>query len=127
MAVGSWARHKEDSFVRIPVKLSPRRFVLHDAADVYYLESRGHDVLVRTARKTRLRSVQRLGQLEQTLQPHGFLRIHKSYVVNLDRVREVRMREGDDNDWELKLEPPVNVVLPIARSYVAKLRRALGL
>jgi DNA-binding LytR/AlgR family response regulator len=112
--------------VRIAVKVSPRRFVMLDADEIYYLESEGHDVLVRTARKTRQRSVRRLGDLEKALAPRGFLRIHRSFVVNVDRVREVRMQTGNDNDWELKLDPPVNAVLPVGRTYLARLRQALG-
>ena len=80
----------------------------------------------RFSSKTRLRSVRSLGDLEKALKSGGFLRVHKSFVVNLDRVREVRLRKGDDNDWELKLDPPVNVVLPVGRGYLAGLRRALG-
>ena len=112
--------------MRIAVKVSSRRFVMLDADEVYYLESDGHDTRVRTAAKTGLRSVRTLGELERALKPSGFLRIQKSLVVNLGRVREVHLREGDDNDWEVKLDPPVNAVLPVGRSYVAALRRALG-
>jgi DNA-binding LytR/AlgR family response regulator len=112
--------------MRIAVKVSNRRFVMLDIGEVYYFESEGHDVLVRTARKTRLRSVRSLGDLEKALKSGGFLRVHRSFVVNLNRVREVRLRKGDDNDWELKLDPPVNVVLPVGRGYLAGLRRALG-
>jgi DNA-binding LytR/AlgR family response regulator len=112
--------------MRIAIKVSNRRFVLLDVDEIYCLESEGHDTWVRTARKSRLRSVRSLGELEKTLKPYGFSRIHKSYLVNLDRVREVRLRKGDDNDWELKLDPPVNSVLPVGREHLAGLRRVLG-
>jgi DNA-binding LytR/AlgR family response regulator len=112
--------------MRIAIKVSTRRFVLLDVDEIYFLESDGHDTWIRTARKTRLRSVRSLGELEKTLRPLGFSRVHKSYLVNLDRVREVRLRKGDDNDWELKLDPPVNSVLPVGRERLAGLRRVLG-
>jgi sigma-54 dependent transcriptional regulator, acetoin dehydrogenase operon transcriptional activator AcoR len=113
--------------MRIVIKVSTRRFVLLDAGEIYFLESDDHDTWVRTARKTRLRSVRSLGQLEKVLKPHGFVRVHKSYLVNLDRVREVRLRKGDDNDWELKLNPPVNSILPVGRTHLAMLKRSLGI
>jgi DNA-binding LytR/AlgR family response regulator len=47
------------------------------------------------------------------------VRIHRSYLLNLDRVREIRLRRGDPNDWEVKLDRPVNAVLPISRRYYA--------
>jgi len=45
--------------------------------------------------------------------------------VNLRRVRELRGRQEGD-DWEVKLEPPVNRVLPVSRSALKALLRAAG-
>ena len=36
------------------------------------------------------------------------------------------MREGDDNDWELELDPPVNAVLPVGKTCLDRLEKALG-
>jgi len=113
--------------MRIPVKTSPRRLILLDAEEIYYIEGERGDSLVRTSRKTRYRSIHRLADWERKLRGAGFVRIHRSYLVNLGRVREVRLRRGDTNDWELKLDPPVNAVLPIGRGYLPKLEKALGL
>ena len=55
------------------------------------------------------------------------LRVHRSFLVNMDRVRELRLRSGDPNDWELKLDPPVNKVLPVSRPGYTLMRRRLGL
>ena len=43
------------------------------------------------------------------------------------RVRELRLRRGDPNDWEVKLDPPVHAVLPVGRGYLAKLKKVLGM
>ena len=56
---------------------------------------------------------------------HGFKRIHRSYTVNLNRVREMRLRRGDPNDWELKRVPPVNKVLPLNRASARALQDLL--
>jgi hypothetical protein len=42
------------------------------------------------------------------------LRVHREYAVNLRRVALIRPRPSG-RDWELKMEPPVNRVIPIAR------------
>ncbi len=55
----------------------------------------------------------------------GFVRIHREHAVNLSRIRLLRL-QADGRDWELKLEPPVNRVLSIARDRLAGLRTALG-
>ncbi|MCH8339195.1 MAG: LytTR family transcriptional regulator DNA-binding domain-containing protein [Chloroflexi bacterium] len=54
-----------------------------------------------------------------------FFRVHRSYVVNLNRVLELRSR-GDD-EWELKMDPPVSKVLPVSRRRLPDLRELLGI
>jgi hypothetical protein len=46
-------------------------------------------------------------------------------AVNVDRVAGARRRPGE-RDWELRLEPPVNLVLPIARGRAEALWTAYG-
>jgi DNA-binding LytR/AlgR family response regulator len=45
--------------------------------------------------------------------------------VNLNRVLELRSR--GDNEWELKMDPPVNKVLPVSRRRLPDLRELLGI
>ncbi len=106
--------------VRIPVRITSGRIVLLDAIEIYYIEAERGDTLVRTARRTRYRSVNRLSEWERKQRSAGFILSHRSYLVNLGRVRELRLRPSDPNDWELKLDPPVNTVLPIGRAYLAR-------
>ena len=112
--------------MKVPVKTAPGRILLLDPTEIYYIEGERDHALIRTPRKRRYRTIWPVAKWARTLKPHGFVRIHRSYVVNLDRVREVRLRAGDPNDWEVKLDPPVNVVLPISRTYYAGLRKVLG-
>ena len=85
-----------------------------DPADVYSLEADGGDTLVRLRSKQPLRDTRRLAELAPIFEPFGFLQIHRSHAVNLRRVLELRQRD-EGQDWEVKLEPPVNAVLPVAR------------
>ena len=76
---------------------------------------------VRNSRPTRS-----LGEILGLLGPHkGFLRIHRNHAVNLRRIVELRIRRPGP-DWEVKLAPPVNRVLPVGRTALAELRAALG-
>jgi DNA-binding LytR/AlgR family response regulator len=96
-----------------------------DPADVYYLEAVGDETLIRTRSARPLRDVRSLGELLPRFAPYGFVRIHRNHAVNLDRIREIRRRKKGP-DWELKLEPPVNRVLPISRNMLKKLLGSYG-
>ncbi|MFQ5944557.1 MAG: LytTR family DNA-binding domain-containing protein, partial [Anaerolineales bacterium] len=68
---------------------------------------------------------ERLDQVEARLPSPPFFRVHRSYVVNLNRLLELRSR--DDDEWELKMDPPVNKVLPVSRRRLTGLRELLGI
>jgi DNA-binding LytR/AlgR family response regulator len=126
-------RKPDNSF--FPAPPSPTgRFLLHlatglrqviDLEDVFFVEALGDDTRVRTRAARALRDVRPLKEIEPLLVPRGFLRAHRDYVVNPDRVRQVRRRSTGE-DWELKLDPPVNRILPVSRSALAALWAAFG-
>jgi DNA-binding LytR/AlgR family response regulator len=68
-----------------------------------------------------LEDVRRLGDLEEILAPAGFVRIHRSYLVNPERILELRRRDAS-RGYEVVLEPPVNRVLPVSEDRVDELR-----
>jgi DNA-binding LytR/AlgR family response regulator len=53
------------------------------------------------------------------------LRIHKSYAVNLSRVREI-VRRDQGAHWQLRLQPPAGKILPIGKKYLKSLWKAYG-
>ena len=73
-----------------------------DPGDIYFIEAieGGSRVRLRGARP--LIDVRLAGELERALAPLGFVRVHRDYLVNIRRVREVR-RRPTGRDWELKL------------------------
>ncbi len=108
---------------KVLLNISELRRVPVDPSDVYFLEAVGDHTLVRFRSKRRLRDLRRLGTLLKQFAPYAFLRVHRNHAVNLARIQEIRQRKGRQ-DWELKLEPPVNRVLPVSRDQIAKLLRA---
>jgi DNA-binding LytR/AlgR family response regulator len=69
---------------------------------IFYLEAQGENTLIRTRRKKPYKSVQRLGELEKKLPAPAFVRCHREYIVNLNRVRFLVPRKS--KDYDLRLE-----------------------
>jgi DNA-binding LytR/AlgR family response regulator len=110
---------------RVLLHLADGRRVPLEPDEIFFLEAQGDETDVRTRGRRRLHDVRALGQMLARLPPGRFVAIHRSLVVNVDRVAEVR-RRSNDRDWELRLEAPVNRVLPVARGRVAALWAAYG-
>ena len=64
-----------------------------------------------------------VGDLIKQFAPYGFLRVHRNHAVNLARIQEIRRRKGRE-DWEVKLEPPVNRILPVSRGQIGALLKS---
>lgn len=96
-----------------------------DPAEIFLFEADGDETVVRTRGRRRLRDVRSLGELMRRLPPSLFVLIHRAIAVNVERVAEIRRRPGE-RDWELRLEPPVNLVVPVARGRLAALWAAYG-
>ena len=110
---------------KVLLNISEVRRVPVDPNDVYFLEAVGDHTLVRLRSKRRLRDLRHLGALLKGFAPYGFLRVHRNHAVNLTRIQEIRQRKGRQ-DWEVKLEPPVNRVLPVSRNHIPKLLKAFS-
>jgi DNA-binding LytR/AlgR family response regulator len=93
---------------------------LLDRATVLYVQAEGDYVrihadsgrfLVRTA----------LSEIEERWGPHGFVRVHRSYVANLKRAVEIRPKLGG----AVTIVMADGSEVPVARRQVADLRRRL--
>jgi two-component system LytT family response regulator len=104
-------RNTAPAVVHFAVTVGRRtRFVTVDEVD--WFEADGNYVRLHVGRETHLVRTT-MQKLEQSLDPLRFARIHRSYIVPLDRVRElVQLRTGE---YELRLR--TDVALPVMRTY----------
>jgi len=110
---------------RLLLHLGPGLRQAIESDEVYFVEAKGDDTEVRTRAARALKDVRPIGVLAAPFVRHGFVRTHRNYLVNPRHVRQIRRRpEGED--WELTLDPPVNVVLPGSRSALAALWAAFA-
>jgi DNA-binding LytR/AlgR family response regulator len=109
---------------RILLHLQDGKRIPVDPQEIYLLEAEGGETLVRTRHAQPLTDVRQISELIDVFGPHGFAQIHRSWAVNLRRLREIR--PAPDGGWEVKLDPPVNRVLPVSRRRISALWEHFG-
>jgi len=110
---------------RVLLHLHDGRRVPIEPGEVFLLEADGDETRIRTRGRRRVRDVRSLGEVLAHFPRGLFVQVHRSAAVNVDRVSEVRLRDTG-RDWELRLEPPVNEVVPIGRTRLQALWAAYG-
>lgn len=101
---------------RIVVKDGPKVTVVHlDRLD--WVQAQDDYVLLRTEGKNLLKQ-QTLASLETQLDPSRFIRIHRSYILNLDRLVRVEQDSKEHRDAILR----DGTRLPVSRAGFQRLR-----
>lgn len=105
---------------RFLVRMLGREFLV-SAGDIEWAAAAGNYVNLHVReRDYPLRST--LSAVEQRLDPTRFLRVHRSYVVNLDRIAEIEPLESGD----ARVRMHGGMVLPASRRYRQELRERFG-
>ncbi|MFW6051030.1 MAG: LytTR family DNA-binding domain-containing protein [Myxococcota bacterium] len=107
------------------VRVARERMRVVNVDDVYMLEAHEGDTLVHRRGTPPLRDARQIGEMLEAWPTPPFIQVHRSYAVHPIHVLEVRLRRNG-RDWELKLEPPLNTIVPISRGYADDLWAALG-
>lgn len=90
--------------------------------DIDYVDAAGHYVCLHVGRRVHLMRMS-LGELEAQLDPARFTRIHRSVIVQLDRVETLTARRNGDLDLTLR----DGALLTASRTYAEGVRARLGL
>jgi hypothetical protein len=119
--------------VSAPPRAQPRRLVatrdnrmvLLGLPEVSFAESEGNDVWLSTDQGRLRAATQGLDKLDGELADAGFLRVHRRYVVNLSRVREVERGRG--GELSLVMDDRTTTMVPVSRRNAPAVRRALDI
>lgn len=111
------------SVERIPVEKGGRK-VLVPVNQIRYIEAKDDYSCIYTD-DDRFLSTISLAKLEQKLTPHGFFRVHRGYIVNLEHVEDVEVISS--GILQLGLKGVDDKKIPVSRRRVVSLKRALGL
>lgn len=90
--------------------------------NIQYLEAADDYVKIHTADGVFLKN-RTMGYFEQTLEPQNFIRIHRSYLANVQLISRIDPYEKENYLAVLS----IGVRLPVSKSGYAKLKEALGI
>ncbi|HEV8354121.1 MAG TPA: LytTR family DNA-binding domain-containing protein [bacterium] len=105
---------------RIPVRLDGEIRLVPPRDILYCVADGGRVTLVMAAGQ--VRGAGRIGPLARQLEPLGFFRSHRAYLVNLEHVRSVI--PWTRNAYSLSLEG--NKEVPLSKHRLGALRQVLG-
>jgi two-component system LytT family response regulator len=105
---------------RLVVKTGGRVFFLN-TDEVDWVEAEGNYVSIHTGKKTYLLR-ETISSLESQLDPKKFIRIHRSSIVNINRIKE--LQPWSHGEYHVILLDGTQLTL--SRSYREKLQSALG-
>ncbi len=108
---------------RIPVEKAGKKLLV-GVDDILYVMAKDDYSYLYTAADRYLSTIS-LAQLEAKLETAGFFRIHRRYLVNLARVKEVVPMYG--GTLLLTLADEAATQIPVSRRRVPALKKALGL
>lgn len=106
---------------KIPT-VSQNRIVLVDVESVTFIRAEGHYTWVSTAQGSSFCNLN-ISDIADRLDGASFMRVHRSYLANLDYAEQILREEGKVG---LKLRGE-NTVVPVARSSVPLLMERLGI
>lgn len=104
-------REKSNYLTRVLLKEKGTAFLLNVQA-IDWIEADSKYVIFHTGKETHLYR-ESLTRMEELLDPALFVRTHRSAIVNLERVLEIRTLQTGDGQIRLK----DGTILPLSRSY----------
>ncbi len=108
---------------KIPTKKNDK-IILFNPPEIDYIESVEGIVYVYVAGEAYPCTLS-LNDLEQKLTPFGFFRSHRSYIVNLQKVREIIT--WTRNSYSLALNSNEKTIVPLSKNKLADLKDILGI
>jgi sigma-54 dependent transcriptional regulator, acetoin dehydrogenase operon transcriptional activator AcoR len=107
------------------VAMRENRMVLLRLPEIAFAESEGNDVWLSTDQGRLRAASQGLDKLDGDLADAGFLRVHRRYVVNLSRIREIERGRG--GELFLVMDDRTDEMVPVSRRNAPAVRRALDI
>lgn len=98
--------------------------VLVDYANILWIEADEKDMYMQTSAGEKLRVRYTLKELEPRLAAHGFARVHKAFLVNLDYVAEVG--SWYSGAYTIRMKDEGKTEIPMSRRYAMLVKKLTG-
>jgi two-component system LytT family response regulator len=106
---------------RVVVK-SNGKIIIIPTTDIQFLEASDDYVRIKSSQGVFLKN-RTMAHFEKTFDPKHFIRVHRSYMVNVSEIAKIE--NGDKDSWIILLKQGGHI--PVSKSGYSKLRSALGL
>jgi len=104
---------------------SGTRLVLVDSADIIYATIQDGIISIVTKDLEGQSNFRTVEELQSNLDPKTFWRVHRSYLVNINRIKEVV--PWFKSSYQLKMQDRRETEIPVSRAQTRKLRELLNL
>lgn len=109
---------------KLLVRANNRNFIV-DANDVIYATIQDGLITVVTTRVEGLSNYRTIEELQSNLDPEIFWRVHRSYLVNINRIKEVI--PWFKSSYQLRMDDRNQTEIPVSRVQTKRLRSLLKL
>ncbi|HOO75498.1 MAG: response regulator transcription factor [Thermotogae bacterium] len=114
--------HKDSYKKRFSIKDDDEILIIPEE-DIYYFKAQDKYTFLCTKSREYYYD-DSLKNLEETLDPEKFIRIHKSYIVSIDKI--TKLKKWFLRDFSIELTDENNTVLKVGRSYLPLLKEKLN-
>ncbi|NBJ70857.1 MULTISPECIES: response regulator transcription factor [Clostridia] len=110
-------------FFKIPAKVDDK-VILFDPLEIDYIESQDGKAMIMVNDSSYMLD-STLGEMEKKLEVYGFYRCHRSYIVNLQKVREIIT--WSKNAYSLRIDNNAQSTIPLSRTKIQDIQEKFSL
>lgn len=116
--------HKPKDSFKLPIWYNDKMIVLNPETEISLVRAEQQKIII-SSNKGEFEITTPLKDVEQKLKGYGFLRTHKSYIVNISKIREIIPWFNDT--FILTLENCSQKEIPVSRHYLPDFKKLLNL
>ncbi|WP_256860582.1 LytTR family DNA-binding domain-containing protein [Paraliobacillus ryukyuensis] len=114
---------RHNNLFKIPAKVDDK-VILFDPLEIDYMESQDGKAMIVVNDQTYAMDTT-LSEMEKQLEVYGFYRCHRSYIVNLQKVREIIT--WSKNTYSLRIDNKSQSTIPLSRTKIQDIQEKFSL